>query len=300
MTFEESLAAYITHLSNGRGYSEHTVRAYRLDLGQLFTFAATRGATGPHELTLDILRDWMWEGSTAGASAATLARRAASARAYGEWLDHHTGGANPAARLRSPRPDTKLPRVLTRHQMDSMLRSLTDRADTGTPGALRDLAVIETLYASALRVSELVGLTVHDIDQQALTVRVMGKGSKERIVPFGTPAAEALARYLFDGRPRLLREETTARVFIGDRGKPLGTRSVYRLVAALLEGIPGGGPAGPHALRHTAATHLLDGGADLRAVQEMLGHSSMNTTQIYTQVSTQRLTESYRLAHPRA
>lgn len=300
MNFEESIAAYCAHLRDGRGYSEHTVRAYRFDLGQLFTFAAARGAAGPQELTLELLRDWMWEGSTAGASAATLARRAASARAYGEWLAQHGGGANPAARLKSPRPDTRLPRVLTRTQMDAILCALTQRADTGNPGELRDLAVIETLYASALRVGELVGLTVHDIDRNALTVRVTGKGNKQRVVPFGIPAAEALDRYLAEGRPRLLREASSSRMFIGDRGKPLGARSVYRLVAALLENIPGGGPAGPHALRHTAATHLLDGGADLRAVQEMLGHSSLNTTQIYTQVSTERLSESYRLAHPRA
>jgi integrase/recombinase XerC len=156
------------------------------------------------------------------------------------------------------------------------------------------------LYASALRVSEVTGLNLQSVDVGQLTVRVIGKGSKERVVPFGVPALHALLRYLDSARPLLVGEQETPALFISGRGTRLGSRSVYSLVSTLLAAVPGGGPSGPHALRHTAATHLLDGGADLRAVQELLGHASLGTTQIYTHVSTERLTESYRAAHPRA
>src|SRR6185503_3093128 len=165
-------------------------------------------------------------------------------------------------------------------------------------------AIAELLYASALRVSELVGLDLADVDRRRRTVRVTGKGAKERVVPYGAPAARALDRYLEAARPALVvgaaGAPTTSAVFLGVRGGRLGVRSVHRQIATLLEAIPGSGPGGPHALRHSAATHLLDGGADLRAVQEFLGHASLGTTQIYTHVSAERLKQSYRTAHPRA
>ena len=173
------------------------------------------------------------------------------------------------------------------------------RAATEDPNAIRDLAVIELLYASGFRVSELVGLDLADVDHERLTVRVLGKGSKERVVPFGVPAHRALRAWLERGRPALLQHSTDA-VFLAARGGRLATRAVYELVAGLLSTVSGSGPSGPHTLRHTAATHLLDGGADLRAVQELLGHASLGTTQIYTHVSAERLRESYRNAHPRA
>jgi integrase/recombinase XerC len=190
--------------------------------------------------------------------------------------------------------------VLTRAQVDALLQGLADRATTGDPGSQRDLAVIELLYASALRVSELVGLDVGSLDLHRRVVRVLGKGAKERVVPFGVPAARALATYLDEGRAALLGGRADTAVFLGARGARLSTRAVYALVAGLLADLPGSGPAGPHAFRHTAATHLLDGGADLRAVQEILGHASLGTTQIYTHVSAERLASAYRTAHPRA
>jgi integrase/recombinase XerC len=175
------------------------------------------------------------------------------------------------------------------------------RGAGGDPRAARDLAIIEILYASALRVSELVGLDLADIDLDRLTLRVTGKGAKERVVPFGVPARSAVVDYLRVARPTLaVVSADSAALFLGARGQRLGVRAVYRLVAGLLADLPGSGPSGPHALRHTAATHLLDGGADLRAVQELLGHVSLGTTQIYTHVSAERLQQSYRLAHPRA
>lgn len=301
MELERAIEDYTVHLTVERGYSPQTVRAYRSDLRALASFAEERGIEAPEGLTLDLLRDWLWRSSQTGSSKATLARRSASARGFTAWNARLTGDANdPAARLRSPKPDKTLPRVVNRSQMSDLLDSLAAAAADGAPDHIRDLAVIELLYAAGVRVSELTGLDVDDVDLDRLTVRVLGKGSKERVVPFGVPAKHALVSYLRAARPLLVGAHSGAALFLGSRGGRLGTRAVYELVAGLLSDIPGGGPAGPHALRHTAATHLLDGGADLRAVQELLGHASMGTTQIYTHVSTERLKESYRLAHPRA
>jgi integrase/recombinase XerC len=190
--------------------------------------------------------------------------------------------------------------VINRQQITGLLDALLLRGSTGDPAAKRDLAVIELLYATGIRVSELTGLDIDDVDLERLTVRVLGKGSKERVVPFGVPARTAIVDYLAVARPTLAAPASGPALLLGDRGRRLGTRAVYQLVASLLADLPGAGPAGPHTLRHTAATHLLDGGADLRAVQELLGHASLGTTQIYTHVSTERLKESYRMAHPRA
>jgi len=298
MQLDRVLADFTLYLTAERGFSEHTVRSYRSDLADLLRFAEESGVTTSTEIDLELLRGWLWRGSTAGLAKSTLARRSATARALTSWMSR-TGDTptDAAARLRAPKPDRHLPRVLTRDQMDTLLSRLAARAATDDTLAIRDLAMVELLYASALRVSELAGLDVRDIDLGRLTVRVLGKGSKERVVPFGVPAKNAVAAWV-EVRDRLT--PAVPALFLGARGARVGTRAVYAMVAGLLEGVPGGGPGGPHALRHTAATHLLDGGADLRAVQEMLGHASLGTTQIYTHVSTERLKESYAMAHPRA
>jgi integrase/recombinase XerC len=346
---------YLRHLAVERGYSPQTVRAYRSDLTQLEQFARERRVTATEHLTLDLFRDWLWDGSQRQLAKATLARRSAAARGFSSWTARngstagrdsgHADGSpqigsaqpdgspqigsaqpdgspqigsarpavsgtvgaptiaaapDPAARLRAPKADKHLPRVITREQMDGLLAALSARAEDGEPAALRDVVVIELLYAAGIRVSELTGLDVDDVDLERLTLRVVGKGSKERVVPFGVPALRAVRRYLSAARPALAGERSGPALLLGARGGRLGTRAVYQLVASLLADLPGGGPAGPHTLRHTAATHLLDGGADLRAVQEILGHASLGTTQIYTHVSTERLKETYRIAHPRA
>ena len=336
MDLQRTVDDFASYLAADRGFSEHTVRSYRSDLTLLVAFAEERGATAAADLDLELLRDWLWHSSQGGLAKSTLARRAASARSLTSWLARtNATGTDAAARLKAPKSDHHLPRVLSRESMDAILDAVSTRAQTGDPVALRDLAIVELLYASALRVSELTGLDVRDVDLGRLTVRVLGKGSKERVVPFGVPAKNALATWVEaraavaagavsggaawgaarrgdsvsgaeasgvarpGAAPSGQKPASTA-LFLGSRGARIGSRAVYRLVADLLEGVPGGGPAGPHALRHTAATHLLDGGADLRAVQEMLGHASLGTTQIYTHVSTERLKESYALAHPRA
>ena len=317
---------FVVYLAAERGFSVHTVRAYRTDLAGLVSFARTRGVSDTGGLSLDLLRDWLWVGTQAGLARATIARRSASARSFTAWLARTGGSAtDPAVRLRSPKPGRPLPRVINHTQMPELLTHLELRAAGHDPAALRDLAIVELLYASGLRVSELVGLDVADVDLHRLTVRVTGKGSKERVVPFGVPAQHAILDYLERGRPVLTRTAAPAArlasaahpvpgtnhaaenaaspgraLFLGLRRQRLGVRAVYRLVATLLADVPGNGPAGPHALRHTAATHLLDGGADLRAVQELLGHARLGTTQIYTHVSAERLKQSYRTAHPRA
>jgi integrase/recombinase XerC len=315
ISMDDAIAAFVEHLRSERGYSENTIRAYTGDLRSLAGFARTRGVGTAAGIDLELLRDWLWTLTQNGGSKATLARRSATAHSFGSWLTR-SGNAetDSAARLRSPKPDRTLPRVMTRDQLSGLLAGLADRAGSGDPVAVRDLAMIELLYASAIRVSELAALDLGDVDLERLTVRVMGKGSKERVVPFGVPAHSAIVAYLASARQSLISAgsdpESDSRsrrpvpagdaLFIGARGGRIGVRTVYRLVSELLQDLPGSGPSGPHALRHSAATHLLDGGADLRTVQELLGHASLGTTQIYTHVSSERLKESYNRAHPRA
>ena len=314
MELRAAIEAFARHVAVDRGFSEHTVRAYRADLNDLAGFVEERAlaasdaadpdadAIDVRELDLETLRDWLWQGSNAGLAKSSLSRHSAAVRGFTRWLvTIGEVSADAAARLKAPRPEQHLPRVLTRGQMTGIFEGLAARSDGGDPVALRDQAIVELLYASAIRVSELTGLRVGDIDRSRLTARVLGKGGKERVVPFGVPAAHALDRYLEAARPELRGGSSDSGIlFLNSRGAAMNTRSVYELVAGLLHELPGSGPSGPHALRHTAATHLLDGGADLRAVQEILGHASLSTTQIYTHVSAERLKESYAAAHPRA
>ena len=302
MQLTAAIEGYTRHLEVDRGFSPHTVRAYRADLADLAAFAAGAGVVDVADLDLELLRGWLWRTSSSGLAKATLARRSASVRGLTAWLTATgTLPADPGHRLRAPRPDRHLPRVLTRAQVDRLFAGLGLRAADGDPVAVRDLAVVELLYASALRVSELTGARLADLDRERLTIRVLGKGGKERVVPYGAPAQRAIGRYLDAARPVLLGERSDpGTVFLGARGGILGARVVYELVAGILADLPGSGPSGPHTFRHTAATHLLDGGADLRMVQELLGHASLATTQVYTHVSAERLTEAYRVAHPRA
>ncbi|WP_353810161.1 tyrosine recombinase XerC [Agromyces sp. SYSU T00194] len=297
---------YLDELRDVRGLSPRTVDSYASDLADLTAFAAGRGTTDAPAIDLDLLRDWLYDATERGLARTTIARRAAAARGYTAWLLRR--GArddDPGARLRAPKTRRTLPRVVSATQAAQLLAEAAARAAEGDPVAVRDVAILELLYASGIRVSELTGLDVDDIDRWRRTVRVLGKGGKERVVPYGAPAADALDRWLRTARPSVLAaggggSDAVAAAFLGAKGARISPRIVHRLVADVLDAFPGGGPAGPHTLRHAAATHLLDGGADLRTVQEMLGHASLGTTQIYTHVSAERLKESYRLAHPRA
>ncbi|KTS91519.1 recombinase XerC [Microbacterium testaceum] len=293
--------AFLSHLATVRRLSPATVRAYRSDLADL-----VRSTSDPELAGLDIerLREWQWEATTAGLSKATAARRTSSVRAFFSWArDEGLIDSDPSARLVAPKRGRTLPVVATSSALDEVLASAATRAETGDPLELRDHAVLEMLYGSGARVSELCGLDLDDVDRDNRTLRLRGKGDKERVVPYGLPAARALDAYLVRGRPVLsARDDGGAgrAVFIGARGARLGPRAVHALVSRVVGPAVGAEALGPHALRHSAATHLLDGGADLRTVQEILGHASLGTTQIYTHVSGERLREAYRLAHPRA
>ncbi|HEX7350384.1 tyrosine recombinase XerC [Brachybacterium sp.] len=301
--------AYAEHLRLERGRSEHTVRAYRREAIGLLEHLRSVERIEVEELDVTALRSWLGERAESGASSGTLARSAASARTFTTWLattgriPHDVGG-----RLRAPRRGRHLPTVLSGDQAGALLDGLDPAARTSPIDQavlLRDAAVLELLYSSGLRVSELVALDSAGIDHSQGTVRVRGKGDKERIVPVGAPALEAVRRWESEGRP-ILQENlaSTARadgaLFLGVRGGRLGDRAVRTLVDrhAGEAGIPR--HISPHTLRHSAATHLVEGGADLRSVQDFLGHSSLATTQIYTHVSAERLRRTVDQAHPRA
>ena len=300
MEFAAAAHAFTDHLAGVRRLSPATVRAYRSDLRDL---AQTVGDLELEGVTLETLREWLWRATQRGDARATLARRAAAARSFFSWAQEQELIAHdPSLRLVAPKRGRTLPTIASSDAMTALLSEQNDAASTGDPVALRDHAMLELLYGAGIRVSELCGLDVDDLDLDRGTARVLGKGSKERVVPFGIPARTASGAYLTRGRPVLSARasRSSPALFLGTRGARIGPRAVYTLVARVLGPFVGAETVGPHALRHTAATHLLDGGADLRAVQEILGHASLGTTQIYTHVSAERLTATYRLAHPRA
>jgi integrase/recombinase XerC len=325
---DQRLEAFQRHLGAERGLSPHTVRAYIGDVRSLLEYACRGGLGELAGLDIGVIRSWLAAQHSDGRARATLARRAAAARAFTAFA-HARGwlGADPGSLLGSPRAGRRLPQVLAREQMAAVLAApahaaARDRAtaasaaaDHADPGGLavagltaeqaavlgwRDAAIMELLYASGIRVSELCGLDVGDIDGERRSVRVLGKGGRERVVPMGVPAARALQRWLQAGRPSLVTARSGAAFFLGARGGRLDPRTARRIVHARIAAAGSVPDTGPHGLRHTAATHLLEGGADLRSVQEILGHASLATTQIYTHVSVERLMSAYRQAHPRA
>ncbi len=303
---------FARHLRAEQNRSPHTVRAYCGDVGQLLAWlrATAPGpeAPEPHtaelaleDITLEDLRAWLGELARGGAARSTVARRAAAARTFFAWTAR-TGRTptDPALRLLAPRRGSALPAVLARDDTSALLDLAAVASDDGDPVHVRDRAVLELLYATGIRVGELAGLDVDDVDRAARVVRVLGKGAKERTVPFGEPAARALEAWLRDGRPRLATGESGPALFLGRRGRRVDPRQVRTALHGLLAHLPDAPDTGPHGLRHSAATHLLEGGADLRTVQELLGHASLATTQVYTHVSVERLKRSHAQAHPRA
>ncbi len=357
-----ALEAFRRHLAAERGVSGHTVRAYLGDVRALLEHAAQAGVTSPDGLDIAVLRGWLAGQHATGLARATLARRAASARTFTAF-GHARGWlrSDPGPLLGTPKLRRKLPEVIRQDQMAAVLAEPGRRpgrrgrpqgnglsadggeppgggepADGGDPAdgeqdpraqalILRDTAIMELLYATGIRVSELCGLDLGDLDHERRTVRVLGKGGKERTVPVGLPAERATARWARDGRPVLANTAlantapvntvlantvpantvpaapgSAAALFLGARGRRLDPRTARRVVHARLAAVPAAPDTGPHGLRHAAATHLLEGGADLRSVQEILGHASLASTQIYTHVSVERLTSAFRQAHPRA
>lgn len=295
------LASYERHLVAERDLAPHTVTAYLGDIGGLLDHAARLGLDGPDELDLRTLRSWLARQQASGLSRTTLARRATAARVFTGWLAR-TGRvpSDVGSALGSPKPHRTLPDVLRVDEARELIARAAELADDGSPVGTRDVAMLELLYATGMRVGELCALDVDDVDRDRNVVRVFGKGRKERTVPFGHPAAAALDRWVAAARPQLARPGSGPALFLGARGGRIDPRAVRTLVHRRLADVPGAPDLGPHGLRHTAATHLLEGGADLRSVQELLGHASLATTQRYTHVTTDRLRRAYQQAHPRA
>lgn len=298
--FAEALAAYERHLAAERNLSAHTVRAYVGDVAGMLEHATMTGCTELGDLEVRGLRSWLATQQTLGRARTTMARRATAVRVFTSWLTR-TGriGTDVGAHLGTPKAHRTLPPALDQDEVRGLLDAAAEIARGGDPVAVRDVAILELLYATGIRVGELVGTDVDDLDPSRRVVRVFGKGRKERTVPYGVPAGQALERWLVARRSLAVVGSGPA-LFLGARGARIDPRTVRAMVHRRIAEVPGAPDLGPHGLRHTAATHLLEGGADLRTVQELLGHSSLATTQIYTHVTNERLRQAYRLAHPRA
>ena len=291
--FDEYLALHC-------GRSAHTRRAYLGDVRSLFAFLDGRGR-GWDGLSLPLLRSWLGTAAAAGAARTTLARRTSAIKAFTAWAARRgLLASDPAARLQVPKAHRTLPAVLRQDQALQAMAAAKSGAEQGDPRALRDRLIMEMLYATGIRVSELCGLDIDDVDTRHRLVRVLGKGNKQRTVPFGVPAAEALGAWLAEGRPALVTAESGPALLLGARGRRLDVRQARTVVHQTVAAVNGAPDIGPHGLRHSAATHLLEGGADLRVVQELLGHSSLATTQLYTHVAVSRLRAVHDQAHPRA
>ena len=296
----ELIAQYEEHLVLVRNLAENSIKGYVSDLESFLKHIEKIGIEEFSQLELSHIRSWLAELQGAGVARATMARRIVSIRAFTYWAASQGWIRNDlGSELAIPKPHRTLPEVLDIADTEIVLASVKARADEDpNPLTIRDLALIEVLYATGVRVSEICGLDIRSIDESRNTLQVMGKGSKERVVPMGIPAVYALRHYLEVARPELVSQKSGNAVFLGSRGSRIDQRTVREVVYQAMSAV--GSKMGPHGLRHTAATHLLEGGADLRTVQEILGHSSLATTQIYTHVSPDRLQKAFETAHPRA
>ena len=294
--------AFLKYLESERNLSAHTIRAYLGDLDSFFEHLEKLDVTDFSKLELSHIRSWLANQQVKGGARTTLSRRAVSIRLFTKWATKKEYLAKDVgAMLATPKGARTLPDVLNVADAGLAMDALATRvAEEDGPLSKRDCAMVEVLYASGARVSELCGLDLQDIDYERNTIRVIGKGNKERTIPLGNPAMRALDAWLKEGRPSLAGDKSDRAVFLGARGKRIDQRTVRTVVYQALEALEGAVKLGPHALRHSAATHLLEGGADLRTVQEILGHASLATTQIYTHVSTERLQKAFKQAHPRA
>lgn len=299
---DEVSVAFARHLRSERNLSSHSVRAYLGDLQSLTNHLRALGVSDISRLELSHIRSWLATMQVKGGARTSLSRRAVSIRLFTKWaFKSGLTATDVGFSLSIPKAHRTLPDVLNIPNALLAMEALATRVgEEETPVALRDCAMVEVLYASGARVAELCGLNFGDVDYERQTIRVLGKGNKERTIPIGNPAMNALKAWLADGRSSLATKDSENAVFIGVRGKRIDQRTVRTVVYEALSALEGVGRMGPHGLRHSAATHLLEGGADLRTVQEILGHASLATTQIYTHVSTERLQKAFKQAHPRA
>jgi len=291
---------YEEHLALVRNLSDNSIRGYVTDLESFLKHMEKLGIVEFNQLEIEHIRSWLANLQSTGLARATLTRRIVSIRAFTNWAAANGWlTSDLGANLAIPKPHRVLPEVLNVDEAATVIKSLEVRvAEESTALNYRDLAILEVLYGSGIRVSELCGLDLGDIDNSRNTLNVIGKASKQRVVPLGIPAMTALSNYLKNGRGEFVNQLSQSAVFLGSRGKRIDQRTVRQIVYEAMKAV--GASMGPHGLRHSAATHLLEGGADLRTVQEILGHASLATTQIYTHVSPERLQSAYKQAHPRA
>ncbi|MGH7540436.1 MAG: site-specific tyrosine recombinase XerD [Gemmatimonadota bacterium] len=290
------LGPFRDYLRFERGLSARTVDAYLRDARRLVEHVSEAGVRGPGGIGYPELRDFVAELAERGLAASTVARAISSLRSYFRFLlEEGEIEADPAERLESPSAGRPLPDVLSYPEVERLLATVTP----GQAFAFRDRAILEVLYGCGLRVSELTGLRALDVDLEEGLLRVLGKGRKERLVPVGADACRALRRYLRESRPRLDRGESGGRVFLNRHGRPLSRMGVWKILRGYVERAALSKRVTPHTLRHSFATHLLEGGADLASVQEMLGHADISTTEIYTHVDRGHLREVHRSFHPR-
>jgi integrase/recombinase XerC len=294
------IAQYEEHLAMVRNLSDNSIRGYVGDLESFLVHMERLNVLEFKDLSIEHIRSWLANMQTTGVARSTLTRRIVSIRAFTNWAA--TNGwlsSDLGANLAIPKAHRTLPEILNVDEAAQVLKALEVKAGQEQSAInLRDLAILEVLYASGIRVSELCGLNLGDIDQSRNTLSVIGKGDRQRVVPLGIPAVKALQNYLSNARGEFLNNKSADAVFLGTRGKRIDQRTVREVVYEAMKAV--GATMGPHGLRHSAATHLLEGGADLRTVQEILGHASLATTQIYTHVSPERLQSAYKQAHPRA
>ncbi|MDO5049729.1 MAG: tyrosine recombinase XerC [Actinomycetaceae bacterium] len=294
------LSRWEHYLTHSRGMSAHSVRAYMSDIDSALQFMLGESEFDSKELTPRAFRAWIASKVREGDARSSIARYAASARLFGQWMTREgLVDVDPTLKLKAASVDQVLPDTLSTEQVGVLFDYLQARAGQGDPADVRDLAITELMYSCGIRVGELVGLNLSHLNAADRTIRVLGKGSKERVVPYGLPAHDALRVWVESGRPALVNEKSGQALFLGVRGARIDQRTVRERLerACSLAGVP---VISPHGLRHSAATHMLQGGADLRAVQDLLGHSSLQTTQRYTHVDASRLSAIMRQAHPRA
>ena len=294
------ITQYEEHLALVRNLSDNSIKGYVTDLESFLKHMERLGIVEFNQLEIEHIRSWLANLQSTGVARATLTRRIVSIRAFTNWAAANGWlTSDLGANLAIPKPQRVLPEILNVDEAATVLKSLEVRSvEEPTAVNLRDLALVEVLYGSGIRVSELCGLNLIDVDRSINTLNVIGKGDRQRVVPLGLPALRAIDHYLKNGRGEFVKTSSADALFLGSRGKRIDQRTVREVVYEAMKAV--GAKMGPHGLRHSAATHLLEGGADLRTVQEILGHASLSTTQIYTHVSPERLQSAYKQAHPRA
>jgi len=300
--YSKTLEKFLDYLKIEKNRSDNTIRSYQTDIELLFEFLTSRGLSSFKEIQTDFIKEWIVSLKKNNISNTTISRRISSIKVFFNFLvKNNLIEINPTLKIIAPKLNKVLPNILGQKQAEQLLTqaAIYEVEEESQEVRIRDYAILEVLYSTGIRVSELVGLDVEDINFSNLTLKVLGKGKKERFVPFGIPAREAIDKYLKDSR-NSLNDKNSQALFLGLRGKRLNVRQVRRILNKAMDQIENSKEVSPHDLRHSAATHMLEAGADLRIVQELLGHSSLATTQKYTHVTIERLREVFANAHPRA